>query len=257
MEEKRSNLRISILNAGTIAFGGALADRTIGNLSTSGVLLDVESPLGSPHRFTLTNRADQVPRSCRLIWAFERRVGALFDRGVNVVSEQKRAERRLKLWSAIWMTTLLLISLQTSEQALARSGMATERPWASEHIEGLPADIRRRIVAIERACGNAAAAAHYFAVSIEAGGQRFVSLHFEEFACGNRAVVCNGNGCLHEIYAESRGRYRIVFSRKALDVRMTNAGGIAGLEVSQLDTSETYRWNGRGFTPVRTERNGP
>ena len=173
------------------------------------------------------------------------------------MSEQKRAERRLKLWSAIWMTTLLLISLQTSEQALARSGMATERPWASEHIEGLPVDIRRRIVALERVCGNAAAAAHYFAVSIEAGGRRFVSLHFEEFACGNRAAVCNGNGCLHEIYAESRGRYRIVFSRKALDVRMTNAGGIAGLEVSQLDTSETYRWNGRGFTPVRTERNGP
>jgi hypothetical protein len=163
----------------------------------------------------------------------------------------------LKRRSAIPVAAFLLMSLQASGQSSARSGMATERPWASEHIEGLPVDIRRRIVALERVCGNAAAAAHYFAVSIEAGGRRFVSLHFEEFACGNRAAVCNGNGCLHEIYAESRGRYRIVFSRKALDVRMTNAGGIAGLEVSQLDTSETYRWNGRGFTPVRTERNGP
>jgi len=163
----------------------------------------------------------------------------------------------LKRRSAIPLAAFLLMSLQASGQSAARSGMATERPWASEHIEGLPADIRRRIVALERVCGNAAAAAHYFAVSIEAGGQRFVSLHFEEFACGNRAAVCNGNGCLHEIYAESRGRYRIVFSRKALDVRMTNAGGIAGLEVSQPNTKETYRWNGRGFTPVRTVRNGP
>lgn len=174
-----------------------------------------------------------------------------------MVRQRRLGERLLKLRSAVWMTTLLLISLQTSEQAPARAGMATERPWASEHIEGLPADIRRRIVALERVCGNAAAAAHYFAVSIKAGDQRFVSLHFEEFACGNRAAVCNDSGCLHEIYAESHGRYRIVFSRKALDVRMTNAGGIAGLEVSQSGTKETYRWNGRGFTPVRTVRNEP
>lgn len=76
----------------------------------------------------------------------------------------------------------------------------------------------------------------YFAVSIEGRRPALYVLHFEEFACGNRAAVCNGNGCLHEIYRRSRGRYRIVFSRKALDVRMTNAGGIAGLEVSQLDT---------------------
>lgn len=135
--------------------------------------------------------------------------------------------------------------------------MATERPWASEHIEGLPADIKRRIVALERGCGNAAAAAHYFAVSIEAGGQRFLSLHFEEFACRNRAAVCNGNGCLHEIYAEARGRYRIVFSKKALDVRMTNDRGIAEIEVLQRDTKVRYRWNGRSFTPVATIRNGP
>ena len=90
----------------------------------------------------------------------------------------------MKRRSAIPVAAFLLMSLQASGQSSARSGMATERPWASEHIEGLPVDIRRRIVALERVCGNAAAAAHYFAVSIEAGGRRFVSLHFEEFACG-------------------------------------------------------------------------
>lgn len=154
------------------------------------------------------------------------------------------------------MLACSLIFVQTTGQASARGGMAAEKPWASEHIEQLPSDIRRRIVALERACGNAAAAAHYFVVSIEAGGQRFLSLHFEDFACGNRVAVCNGNGCLHEIYMESRGRYRIVFSEKAIDVRMTNAGGIAGLEVSQPNTKKLYHWNGSSFLLIGTMRNG-
>lgn len=114
-----------------------------------------------------------------------------------------------------------------------RGSCATENPWAPEHIEGLPPDIRRGILARERACGGKAAAAHYFSVSIEAGGCRFVPLHFEDFACANRAAVCNGGGCMHEVYLESHGRHRLWLQipaknatcRKKLSV--TEAAGVA------------------------------
>lgn len=157
---------------------------------------------------------------------------------------------------AISIATVLLVYLQAGGQVSARSGMAAEKPWASEHIEGLPDDVRRRVAVLERDCGNPAAAGHYFSGLIEAGGWRFLSLHFEEFACSNRAAVCDSNGCLHEIYVESRSGYQVVFRTKASDVRMTNDKGIAEIEVSQRGNMQTYRWNGRSFRPVGTVRNG-
>lgn len=151
---------------------------------------------------------------------------------------------------------LFLACLLASGQAQARGSMATERPWASEHIDRLPADIRRGIVARERACGNAAAAGHYFSVSIEAGGRNFVSLHFEDFACTNRAAVCNGGGCLHEVYLDTGGRHRLVFSARARELRLTNDGGVAGIEVSHGVSKKLFRWSGRRFVPAGTGRNG-
>lgn len=53
MEEKRSGPRTRVLKAGTIAFGGAVIDCTVRNMSTSGALLEVASPLGIPLRFVL------------------------------------------------------------------------------------------------------------------------------------------------------------------------------------------------------------
>lgn len=80
MEEKRSGLRMRVLKAGKIAFGGSTIDCTIRNMSKSGALLEVESPLGVPHRFTVIIPADQTSRPCRRIWVSERRIGVLFDR---------------------------------------------------------------------------------------------------------------------------------------------------------------------------------
>lgn len=154
-----------------------------------------------------------------------------------------KAPRRISLAGAL----LLLGSLLTCGQSTARGSFATENPWASEHIEGLPADIRRGIFARESACGSAAAAGHYFSVSIEAGGLRFVSLHFEDFACANRAAVCNGGGCLHEVYLESRGRHRLVFSVRARDLRMFEDGGAVGLMVTGGKSDRFFRWDGHRF----------
>lgn len=80
MAEKRSNPRMRVLKAGTIAFGGAAIDCTVRNVTASGALLEVESPLGIPQRFLLVIPADHVSRSCRLIWASDHRIGVRFDR---------------------------------------------------------------------------------------------------------------------------------------------------------------------------------
>ena len=134
-------------------------------------------------------------------------------------------------------------------QCAARGSSSSERPWAAEHVDNLPPDIRRAVATREAACGNKAAAGHYFSVSIVAGGLRFRSLHFEDFACANRASICNAQGCLHEVYLESRGRNRLVFSVRASDLKMTDGAG-AGIEVNYGTSSQFYRWNGARFAPA-------
>lgn len=142
---------------------------------------------------------------------------------------------------------VLLLSLMTTEQARSRGGLATERPWAPEHVEGLPPDIRRDIEEHAKACGNRPAAAHYFSVSIEASGLRFHALHFEEFACERRTAVCRPQGCLHEVFADDGRRQRHVFSIYARDVKLRNEGGIAGIEVISDAGVRSFVWNGRRF----------
>lgn len=139
--------------------------------------------------------------------------------------------------------------------AATASSFAGEDPWAAEHIDKLPPDIRREVARRERACGGGALAGHYFAVSIEGRGQKFVSLHFEDFACTDRAQVCRGGACLHVIFLETHGRHRVVFSAYVEDVRMTNDRGAVGLEVLRDGTRQTLRWNGQGFLPA-ADRNG-
>lgn len=133
------------------------------------------------------------------------------------------------------------------DQAMARASSATENPWAAEHIEGLPSDIRSEVRARARACGNKAAAVHYFAVSIATAGARFVSLHFEDFACANRAAICHDGICLHQLYLDLRGRQRLIFSARAHDLRMFNDGNTVGIEVIGGPSAGRYRWQGRSF----------
>ena len=139
--------------------------------------------------------------------------------------------------------------IASHSQCTARGSSSNERPWAAEHVDNLPPDIPRAVAAREAAGGNKAAAGHYFSVSIVAGGLRFRSLHFEDFACSNRASVCNAHGCLHEVYLESGGRHRLVFSVRARDVKMTD-GGAASLEVNYGTSNQFFRWNGARFVPA-------
>ena len=132
----------------------------------------------------------------------------------------------------------------------ARGSTSGENPWSVEHVGGLPADIRSGVDARARACGDTPAARHYFSTSITAGGRLFRSLHFEEFACGNRAAVCTVDGCLHEIYLESKGRYRRVFSTYAGDMKMGSEGGVLVIEVTGGKSSGRYRWDSNRFVLV-------
>lgn len=159
---------------------------------------------------------------------------------------------KLRIFGDVGAACLVATTFAIMIPAEAAASSATENPWAAEHIEKLPPDIRREVSRRERACGSGALAGHYFAVSIEGRGQRFVSLHFEDFSCANRAQICRGNACLHEIFAESGGRHPIVFSRYVEDVRMFNNRGAVGLEVLNGGTRQTLRWNGRDFVPATT-----
>ncbi len=144
-----------------------------------------------------------------------------------------------------------LITAVSLKPAMTRGGMKQEHPYAAEHIEGLPADVKRAVLTHERACGGKAAAAHYFSVSITTSTQSFLSLHFENFSCPNRGTLCTAAGCLHEIYAGGGAGYRRVFSVYAEDVRLIGSGDVVGLEVTRGGTAQLYRWNGHAFAPAR------
>lgn len=144
---------------------------------------------------------------------------------------------------------LLLVAL-TSAEVQSRGSSATERPWAAEHVEGLPNDIRRDIEAHAKACGNAPSAAHYFSVSIEASGLRFRAQHFEDFACERRSAVCRPEGCHHEVFVDNGRHQRLVFSVYTRELKLTSDGGIAEIEIINGGGARTFLWNGRRFAPT-------
>lgn len=75
MEDKRRLRRTRVLKAATISFGGSAISCTVRNLTKSGAMLDVESPLGVPREFTLVISSEDVRYGCRVVWVKERRLG--------------------------------------------------------------------------------------------------------------------------------------------------------------------------------------
>lgn len=155
-------------------------------------------------------------------------------------------------WMSVLSGSVLVFAVMENE-AKGRSGIAKEPPYAAEHIDRLPSDIRRSLKRLERSCGKQATAAHYFSTTIAAGELLFRSLHFEDFACGRREAVCRFNGCLHEIYLESDGRSRRVFSAYVSDVKLINIGDTVGLEITGGRHTKLV-WNGRAFVPLYLPR---
>lgn len=78
MGERRDKARHRVLKAGTIEFGGGAIDCSVRNLSDTGAALDVTSPVGIPERFILFVQADEIHRSCTVVWRKEKRIGVKF-----------------------------------------------------------------------------------------------------------------------------------------------------------------------------------
>lgn len=150
-----------------------------------------------------------------------------------------------RLLSGVVLVIVSAIVVQ-SPAAARGAGFASENPLAAEHIDALPTDVRRAVDQHKRECGTAAAG-HYFSTSIAASGRRFVSLHFEKLYCPGRRSICDAAGCLHEVFVEMKGRHVRVFAMHAEEITMTNAGGVAGLEMIRAGTRTLLRWNGSSF----------
>jgi hypothetical protein len=100
---------------------------------------------------------------------------------------------------------MLLSLIGQLSPAIARGSAGTgDHPWNPEHINQLPAEVRKNI---SHLCGPSLRAAHYFATYSE--NSRFLNLHFEHSQCQK---VCTQMGCLHQVYALTNGRYRLLKS---------------------------------------------
>lgn len=76
--EKRREGRRRVLRAGTIEFDGGAIDCTVRNISATGAMLDVASPIGIPPRFNLILSEGQV-LPCRVVWRKPSRIGVAFE----------------------------------------------------------------------------------------------------------------------------------------------------------------------------------
>jgi hypothetical protein len=83
MAERRQEGRKKVIKAGTISFRGAAIDCVVRNLSSSGALLNVESPLGIPTHFLLLIPAESFKRECHITWIKDKQIGVRFNRSTS------------------------------------------------------------------------------------------------------------------------------------------------------------------------------
>ena len=77
--DKRASPRKRVLKAGTIEFGGSAITCMVRNMSDTGAMLDVVTPVGIPDHFTLVLGANKHRMPCRLVWWKEKRIGVVFN----------------------------------------------------------------------------------------------------------------------------------------------------------------------------------
>jgi hypothetical protein len=78
MDDNRKLRRARVLKAAVISFGGSAISCTVRNLTTTGAMLEVVSPLGVPREFTLVISSDNVHRECRIVWIKQQHIGVCF-----------------------------------------------------------------------------------------------------------------------------------------------------------------------------------
>jgi hypothetical protein len=107
---------------------------------------------------------------------------------------------------------------------------------------------------LERSCSAQLSAARLLALQLSPSGTRFIALHFDNFRCENRNVLCTGNECLHQVYVRSGSSFRLALSIRAVGLKITKEGDMASLEVTTAGPHPSkffYRWDGNRF--VKTD----
>jgi hypothetical protein len=118
------------------------------------------------------------------------------------------------------LVAVMILTL-ASFRADSKASRASNNLWADAHIDGLPTDIQTALAAQSAACQERRAM-HEFSTYLSAGDSKyhFVSLHFEYFACQDRSLICGPEGCLHQVYMSTGGRYRLVYSAKVPEMEL-------------------------------------
>ena len=164
-----------------------------------------------------------------------------------------------------WILFSLLAALASASllgqtgvlHARASSVAISEDPLNPAHIETLPREVRANIGRAARACGAGFGARHAFSRSIQdrVTGAQFISIHFDETHCDNRAALCTAAGCLHQVYVSKGGPYRLILNVYAPEVTLKLVDGATVVEVACGPTVGTcardFRWDGSHLRPVK------
>jgi PilZ domain len=77
--ERRAAPRDSVLRAGTILVGNDSINCMALNMSVTGAMLGLTSPVDVPEHFTLILSPDGRHMSCHVIWRTEKQMGVAFE----------------------------------------------------------------------------------------------------------------------------------------------------------------------------------
>lgn len=105
--------------------------------------------------------------------------------------------------------------------ASAHGAMRTEDQWDPRHVSQLPNEVRIVAEARLRACAGKPAASHGFTRYFTRGHVQLIGLHYEHARCGGQPVFCNPNGCLHQVYISTGGRFRLLQSSYVPEIDLT------------------------------------
>jgi hypothetical protein len=103
-------------------------------------------------------------------------------------------------------TALIFVVVLLGASGSNAQVMLHDPPWNPEHIDRLPPEIRKAVLAM---CPTTPAAGHYFATYLHDR----VTLHFEHLHCGEPPnAYCRRGLCLHQVYVSNGGHYRLLGS---------------------------------------------
>ncbi len=78
MNNKRQSSRRRTFKGGSISFDRGVNDCVIRNMSDTGALLEVASPLGIPDRFILIIKPEIIQRQCQVVRRTAKNIGVKF-----------------------------------------------------------------------------------------------------------------------------------------------------------------------------------